>query len=338
MKIIDTELKFCEACLETHLVEIVELEEAMVFKGEEIRFIARYEHCPETELLLESESLLKSNDLAMKNAYRNKVGLLTSQEIAAIRSMYGVSQKDFSQILDWGGATITRYENHQVQDRVHDAVLRKLSKDPGWFIAMLEQAKDRLTAKAYNKYLETAGARFRESENLYRMEMIHAAYAMIKDPLVVGKQKLNLDKVVDMINYIAGQVQTLHKVKLMKLLWYADAYHYKRCGISITGLAYLALPMGAVPELHAEIIQLDGISAEEVIYNGCDFAMRFSQSPDFVARHLSSEEYASIDHVIACLGPMTAQEIVERMHNESAYQKTKPKMFISFSHAVELSI
>ncbi len=70
-----------------------------------------------------------------------KVGLLTSNEIISLREKYGVSQKDLSEILDWGKATITSYENHQVQDRAHDDILRKIDPDPEWFIEMLKRAK-----------------------------------------------------------------------------------------------------------------------------------------------------------------------------------------------------
>lgn len=51
-----------------------------------------------------------------------------------------------------------------------------------------------------------------------------------------------------MINYLAAKVESLHKVKLMKMLWYSDYLHYKRNGVSISGLVYRALPMGAVPK------------------------------------------------------------------------------------------
>lgn len=40
---------------------------------------------------------------------------------------------------------------------------------------------------------------------------------------------------------------SLYKVKLIKLIWYADALSYKRRGFAITGLVYQALPMGTVP-------------------------------------------------------------------------------------------
>lgn len=33
-------------------------------------------------------------------------------------------------MLGWGSKTITRYESHQVQDRAHDTILKKISHDP----------------------------------------------------------------------------------------------------------------------------------------------------------------------------------------------------------------
>jgi len=100
--------------------------------------------------------MMRGNDLSVKDAYRSKVGLLTSEEIKKIRDTYKMSQKDFSEILDWGGATITRYENYQVQDRAHDDVLRKINDDPKWFLDKINKAKERLTPKAYTKYYQEA--------------------------------------------------------------------------------------------------------------------------------------------------------------------------------------
>lgn len=77
---------------------------------------------------------------------------------------------------------------------------------------------------------------------------------------------LSLDKVVDVIRYFAAstKVTSLYKVKLMKLMWYADALAYKNRGFAITGLVYQALPMGAIPVGHNFIIDLKDVPCEEV--------------------------------------------------------------------------
>lgn len=51
-----------------------------------------------------------------------------------------------------------------------------------------------------------------------------------------GNTDLSLDKVVEVIRYFASSIEvtSLYKVKLMKLMWYADALSYKRRGFAIT--------------------------------------------------------------------------------------------------------
>ena len=83
---------------------------------------------------------------------------------------------------------------------------------------------------------------------------------------LMGINHLSLDKVVDVIRYFAASlnVTKLYKVKLMKLMWYADVLSYKMRGFAITGLVYQALPMGAVPIGHNSIIDLKDVPCEEV--------------------------------------------------------------------------
>lgn len=47
------------------------------------------------------------------------MGLLTSDEIVAIRESYGLSQVDLAKLLGWGEATISRYESKAIQDEAY---------------------------------------------------------------------------------------------------------------------------------------------------------------------------------------------------------------------------
>ena len=94
---------------------------------------------------------------------------------------------------------------------------------------------------------------------MYLRKAIEANYARFhENPLLHGNTRLSLDKVVDVIRYYASSehITNLYKVKLMKLMWYADALSYKKRGFEITGLVYQAMPMGAVPVGHNSIIAL----------------------------------------------------------------------------------
>jgi len=71
--------------MEYHNVATVEVEDEEAFKGEEVVFQAIYVYCSNTDEYLETEDMIRRNSRAMKDAYREKVGLLTSREIMAIR-------------------------------------------------------------------------------------------------------------------------------------------------------------------------------------------------------------------------------------------------------------
>ena len=137
-------------------------------------FHAMYEYCVDADEYSETEELMRSNSLAQKDAYRKQVGLLTSSEIKRIREKYRISQKEFSEILGWSPATITRYENHQVQDRAHDDILRKLDSDPQWFIEMLERAKNSIAK--YSVYRQNAASLLNKQASPYNNIMGNTSY------------------------------------------------------------------------------------------------------------------------------------------------------------------
>ena len=70
-------------------------------------------------------------------------------------------------MLGWGGKTITRYESHQVQDKAHNTILKKIDQDPEWFLTLLDDAKRDLSESAYEKYLNKATSLYEEDQDLY---------------------------------------------------------------------------------------------------------------------------------------------------------------------------
>jgi hypothetical protein len=148
-----------------------------------------------------------------------------------------------------------------------------------------------------------------------------------------------LDKVVDVIRYFAASanITNLYKVKLMKLMWYADALSYKNRGFAITGLVYQALPMGAVPIGHNSIIALRDVPCEEVDMGETN-AYHFSLQEADSFPSLSDEDINILDIVIEKLGKMSKNEIVSFMHKEQAYVETTPRDVIQFKYAENLQI
>lgn len=340
MKIMHSENRLCACCMEEHDVKTVHIMEHTSFKNISVDYEAAYFYCDAAEELYMDELQMQNNDVAIKDAYRKSQGLLTSKEIVAVREKYGITQSDLCALLGWGAKTITRYESHQVQDKAHDTILKKLDKDPEWFLNLLEGAKSNLSAESYKKYLDVAAILYEKNQNLYLRKSIEAKYARLQDnQMLQGNAKLSLDKVVDVIRYFAAsdRVVSLYKVKLMKLMWYADALSYKKRGHAITGLAYRALQMGAVPIGHDSIIDLENVPCEEVDM-GETYAYRFALSGSTEYPSLSNEDKDILDTVIDKLGKMSKNEIVAFMHREQAYLETAPRDIIQFKYAESLQI
>ena len=340
MKIVKIEKRLCTCCMEEHEVKTVLVEENATYKNVKVNYNASYLYCDLAEELYMDEAQIQDNDIRLKNAYRKAEGLLTASEISAIRAKYGISQSDLCILLGWGMKTITRYESHQVQDKAHDTILKKIDQDPEWFLSLLSDAKKNLSAESYQKYLATATSLYEDEQDSYLRKAVEASYARFHgNQLFHGNTDLSLDKVVDVIRYFAAstQITSLYKVKLMKLMWYADALSYKIRGFAITGLVYQALPMGAVPVGHNSIIDLKDVPCDEVDMgetNAYHFSLK--EAASFPA--LSDADKNILDIVIEKLGKMSKNEIISFMHKELAYIETAPRDVIQFKYAESLQI
>lgn len=340
MKIVGSEKRLCTCCMEEHEVKTVLVKEHTTFKNKQVEYDATYWYCDWAEELYMDERQMQDNDVRLKDAYRKNEGLLTSAQITGIREEYEISQSDLCLLLGWGAKTITRYESHQVQDRAHDTILKKIDNDPEWFIVLLREAKSNLSVDAYQKYFEAAVTLYDNDRDSYMRKAIEASYARFEgDKLLHGNMELSLDKVVDVIRYFASsdKVTNLYKVKLMKLMWYADALAYKKRGTAITGLVYQALSMGAVPIGHNSIIDLKGVPCDEVdMGENCAYHFALSGEQNFPS--LSKEDTDILDLVIEKIGKLSKNEIIHFMHKEKAYIETAPRDNISFCYAESLQI
>ena len=175
---------------------------------------------------------------------------------------------------------------------------------------------------------------------MYLKSAIMSKYVrFLHNPEATGSKVLSLDVVVDMIRYFANAagVVGLYRVKLMKMLWYADALSYKRRGHAISGLVYRALPMGAVPIAYESIVDLSTINCEEIeIGDGTGY--KFLPTEDKEYPHLTAEDQAVLNAVIQRFGRVSKNEIIETMHQEDAYTETAPHDIIQFKYAQTLSL
>ena len=179
-----------------------------------------------------------------------------------------------------------------------------------------------------NKILENLDENGRE---YLQRQALESEYASYQDPCDEnGFKILDIDKLEAIVSYLAERINNLYKVKLMKMLWYADSLFFNKYDSSMTGLVYRHEAMGALPIGHYKIVGLERIKKiEEEEYENTSYLFLPNDSIDTGC--LSEEELAVLDAVIEKFESYTAKEIVKYMHKEKAYIKTKDKEIIPFS-------
>lgn len=330
----------CPICDKSHEVEERKRNACTIIKGEKVEYEEVYffcENADEDENEFVTAKMNSGNLLNARNEYRKKAGLLTSDEIVKIREQYGLSQVDLANLLGWGEATISRYESKAIQDEAYDNMLRIIREDAVMAYEFLQKNRYRFTI---SKYLEIKdriiGNMDSNGRERLKRRLLESEYAQYSEPCDAnGYQTLNIDKLESIISYFAGKVSELYKVKLMKLLWYADALSFKLRGQSMTGLVYCHENLGALPKGHYRIVDLENVNVEEE--EGYEYTRYFFMPSESIGTDcLSKEDIQVLDKVITKFKDYSASDIVKYMHNESAYIRTQAGEVIGFSLAKEI--
>ena len=333
----------CPLCDKTHEIEERKRTTTIIIKGEKVTYEERFYFCAnsdEDENEFETGAMTNENLLNARNAYRVKMGLLTSDEIVAIRESYGLSQVDLAKLLGWGEATISRYESKAIQDEAYDTMLRLIKDNPLQALEFLKKNSEKFSMV---KRLEIR-AKIVEKLDSYGKEFLtrqtfEGEYANFEEPSDSnGFTMLDIDKIEAMISYIAESVNNLFKVKLMKMLWYSDVISFGNNGHSMTGMVYRHEGMGALPVGHYSLMNLENLNVKEEMSCNYDTMLHVYPTPNMDYSVLTDGEKAILDKVIIKFKDYKAKDIVDYMHDERAYRETKTGDIIPFSLAKEIRV
>ena len=331
----------CPLCDKTHEIEERKRLATITLKGDKVTYEERFYFCAnayEDENEFETGSMTNANLLNARNAYRVKHGLLTSDEIVAIRESYGLSQVDLARLLGWGEATISRYESKAIQDEAYDTMLRFIKDNPLKALEFLKKNAAKFTelkrSEVREKIIEKLDSYGKEYLTRQALEGEYAGFEKPSDSN--GFATLNISKIEAAISYIAKHISNLFKVKLMKMLWYVDALSYKTSGYAMTGMVYMHNDMGALPIGHYSLMNLENLNVHEEESYNYDSMMHIYPTDGMDYSVLSAEDIKVLDIVIRKFKSYKAKEIVDYMHEEKAYLETKSGEIIPFSMAGEI--
>lgn len=331
----------CPLCDKMHEVEERERITSITIKGEEVTYKENFYFCAnarEDENEFETGAMTNANLLNARNAYRVQNGLLTSNEIVAIRENYGLSQVDLAKLLGWGEATISRYESKAIQDEAYDTMLRMVKDNPLQALEFLKKNENKFSpakrAEIRTNIVEKLNSYGKEFLTRQALEGEYANFEEASD--ANGFTTLNINKIEAAISYIAEKVTNLYKVKLMKMLWYADVLSYIEIGSSITGMVYRHDKLGALPIGHYSLMNLENLNVQEEISYNYDTMLHVYPTVNIDYSVLSKAEKAILDKVITKFINYKTSQIVNYMHEEKAYTATKQGEIIPFHLAKEI--
>lgn len=285
----------------------------------------------------QTADLMSDNQMAARNAYRKVHGLLTSDEIVAVRENYGLTQVEAARLLGWGEATIARYESKAIQDEAYDTMLRILKEDPFRAIALLDKNSDRFP-EAKKMQIRTKMVEKLDSygKEFLSRQVFASEYVKFSVPSDFnGYKLLDIDKVESVVSYFAERIADLYKIRLMNLLWYADAVYFKTCSNSMTGLVYRHEPMGVLPVGNVSLTNLKNINVH-VEEDHVAAKYHFYPNTALQTTELSKNETTVLDSVITRFRNYDDPLLVSCIQEEAAYTQTTPGAIIPYSLAKKM--
>jgi len=327
----------CPNCEKISELEHIITTEELNVRGELIEVKVEYYKCTECGEEFEDPS---SNDDPLDSAYkeyRHKHGMIQPEEIREMRRLYGLTQKELSKLIGWGGATLSRYENGALQDDAHDRVLQ-LIKNPENVHRLIVRDGSFLPEKKRNRLLNELSAAVEEICSF--PNIFTERFGKYEPSIESGYKKLDLNKLFQMIKFLAkGGVL---KSKLCKLIFYADFKSFKDYAVSISGSKYAHAHHGPVPDNYehyfATLIHDErAIRVEEIDYGEYLGEKYYSEiEPDLTA--FSDSELEVLLNVKKFFQDYNATQIREFSHRERGYNETKVGDIISYDYANDLQI
>lgn len=332
-------MDYCEVCGREVETKIITRKEILNVCGEDIEVDAQVMVCAECGEELFNEELDSATLINAYNEYRRRHKLLLPEEIRRIREQYGLSQRSFAKLLNWGDKTIRRYENGAVQDRAHNSLLLFL-REPENMRTYLTENEVALDEKQISRLLETVEKL--EQDTDFRVGRRYFDLFFSRVPCEEnGLKGFDYEKLCAMVLFFAHKSAGLLKTKLMKLLNYSDMIFYKENGLSISGLKYAHLPYGPVPDNFDMILgkmAADHIAHIEVFYDGSYENHQVIPECDVPEGALSDEEIEVLNRIYEKFKNFGSAEISNYSHREKGYNATKTGQIISYAYAMDIQL
>ncbi len=321
----------------------IEKRDIKEFKGIEVNTFENVAICNECNEDLYVNEIENENNERIFKIYRKIANIITPQDIVNLRNKYDISQRELTAILGFGKMTINRYERGGLPSKSQSDYIRVLIDNEIEFLNRVKDAyeKNEISEKTYKKIVsndvEKAISKKEVQDNIRKYLNVE----LNRDPDIYnGYRSLDLDKIENIISYIASKVKNLTITSLNKYLWYIDMLSFNQRSVAITGLTYQNQKFGPtiINKRYDEISLLDDKYQREDFETINGNVTEIISKDNFDLNKISDSEKKIIDSVIKLLKNKKVTEISEMSHKEDGWRKTERLEQISFEYAMNLKL
>lgn len=321
----------------------IEKREIKEFRGIEVNTFENVAICNECNQDLYVNKIEDENNERIYKIYREKANIIKAEDIVKLREKYDISQRELTAILGFGKMTINRYERGGLPTKSQSDYIKLLIENEDRFIEKVKEAyeNNNITEKTYKKIVsegqEENISKKRVQENIrrYLKEVLNR-----KPDIYNGYKSLDLEKVENIISYIASKVKNLTITSLNKYLWYIDMLSFNKRSVAITGLTYQNQKFGPtiVYKKYDELSLLGDKYQREDIETENGNTTKIISNENFNLDKINDSEKEIIDTIIKLLKNKKVTDISKMSHREDGWKKTKRLEKISFEYAMNLNI
>lgn len=330
---------FCPHCEVERDLELMQISRDYEIRGNTISVQLEILRCKECgEDFDPPDSSTDPLDIAYRE-YRRKQQMLQPEEIRELRTSLGLTQQELADLLGWGGATFSRYENGALQDDAHDTTLRFL-RDPRNVLRLVESNPKAVAAEKLSKLIAQLNEMTEEGGLSFR-QIYERRFGRYSVDIYSGYRRLDVNKMFSSILLFCSKTETV-KTKLNKMLFFSDFKHFKEYSVSITGSRYAHLPYGPVPDRYsfylAALHEDEGaLAIEEKYFNDYSGEVLIAMKPPDLSI-FSPSEIEILVGVNDELGGYSAKALSELSHQEKGYKETVDGELISYEYADHLNL
>ena len=302
----------------------IEKRELKEFRGIEVNTFENVAICNECNQDLYINEIEDENNERIYQIYREKANIIKAEDIIKLREKYDISQRELTSILGFGKMTINRYERGGIPTKSQSDYIKLLIENDDKFIEKVKEAyeKNNINEKTYKKIVsEEVEKDISKKEVQDNIRRYLKSVLNRKPDIYNGYKSLDLEKVENIISYIASKVKNLTITSLNKYLWYIDMLSFNKRAIAITGLTYQNQKFGPtiVYKKYDEISLLDDKYKREDIETENGNTTKIISNNNFNLDKISSSEKEIIDTIIKLLKNKNVTDIsylkchIERM-------------------------